>query len=234
MTSNTNLVRSLNQVASVGKPTSDETELYAPWQPSVLLAREERLRLAVQLLRKAHKFPSSGTRCLEVGVGGIGWLADLINWGVRESNLHGIDSDPERLKIAQQHLPAADLREGDVTRLPWESNSFELVIASTLFTSILSDSQRQLAADEIVRVLAPGGALLWYDFAFNSPRNHRVRKVAAAELRRLFGTLEGEIRSARLAPPLARLVAPRSWLVAQILSSIPFLRTHLIAVLTKS
>jgi ubiquinone/menaquinone biosynthesis C-methylase UbiE len=131
-------------------------------------------------------------------------------------------------------LPLADLRVGDATALPWESNSFQLVVASTVLTSILDQEVRALVANEITRVLGPGGALVWYDFAFNNASNPSVRKVNRAELKRLFPQLAGRIRSLTLAPPLARMVAPRSWVLATILEMIPFLRTHLFAVLVKS
>ena len=79
----------------------------------------------------------------------------------------------------------------------------------------------------------PGGALLWYDFRVNNPRNPNVRGVGRKELRSLFPDLAGEVRSATLAPPIARLVAPRSNWLATTLEGFPFLRTHLLAVLVK-
>lgn len=130
-------------------------------------------------------------------------------------------------------MPAADLRTGDAVALPWEDTTFQLVVASTLFTSVLDNDVRRLIADEIVRVLVPGGALLWYDFAYDNPRNPNVRGIRRAEIKRLFPTLRGKIRTATLAPPLVRLIAPRSWTLATFLEAIPLLRTHLIAVLVK-
>jgi hypothetical protein len=108
------------------------------------------------------------------------------------------------------------------------------VIASTIFSSILSHDMRVAMAAEIGRVLAPGGALLWYDFAYNNPRNSHVRKVDRAEVRDLFPHLRGTIRSLTLAPPLSRLIAPRSWPLAVCLEAIPLLRSHLLAVLVKA
>jgi ubiquinone/menaquinone biosynthesis C-methylase UbiE len=157
----------------------------------------------------------------------------VLSWGVRERDLHGIDLDPIQVNRGREVLSLADLRVGDASNLPWESNRFRLVIASTLFTSLLDQNVRRLAADEITRVLAGGGALLWYDFTVNSPRNPAVRKVNRRELRQLFPRLTGEIRSVTLAPPLARLVAPRSWALATLMEAIPLLRTHLLAVLVK-
>ena len=90
-----------------------------------------------------------------------------------------------------------------------------------------------MIANEIVRVLAPGGALLWYDFAFDNPQNPHVRGISRSEITRRFPQLAGKIKSVTLAPPLARLIVPRSWTLATFLETIPFLRTHLLAVLIK-
>lgn len=210
------------------------SDLYAPWQPAELLLRSARVKAAATILRRWGAFPGADDQCLEIGFGSLGWLGDLISWGVLETNLHGIELDPDRVTSAKKVLPVADLRVGDATDLPWANDTFQLVIASTVFTSVLDSSVRSVLAKETIRVLSPGGVLLWYDFAVNNPANPHVRKVARQELKELFPTLEGVIRSVTLAPPLARFIAPKSWVLATILEAIPFLRTHLIAVLVKN
>jgi len=208
-------------------------DLYAPWQPSARFALESRNRTAATMLHRLGVFPETGDQCLEVGFGSLGWLSELLGWGVSESDLHGIELDPARAAKAQGILPAADLRTGDAVELPWDRDMFQLVVASTLFTSVLDLQVRRLIANEIVRVMAPGGALLWYDFAYNNPRNPNVQAIARAEIKRLFPALRGEIRAITLAPPLARAIAPRWWTLATFLEAIPLLRSHLIAVLIK-
>jgi ubiquinone/menaquinone biosynthesis C-methylase UbiE len=210
-----------------------EADRYSPWQPAEIFFKTRRKIVAAEMLNEARVFPGSGDACLEVGCGTIGWLADLISWGVRESDLHGIDIDALRISRAREILPFADLRIGDATGLPWGNNNFNLVIASTVFTSVLDLNVRSLMADEIIRVLTPGGALLWYDFAFNNPKNPQVQGISRREIRNLFPRLVGKTRSVTLAPPLSRLIAPRSWTLATLLEAIPFLRTHVLAVLIK-
>ncbi len=205
----------------------------APWHPAVLLASMKARSVAAMMLRRTGAFPKAGDACLEVGYGARGWLGVLIDWGVRETDLHGIEIDPVSAKQAQEILPLADLRVGNATELPWDSDTFRLVVTSTVFTSILDPTVRRLVAEEITRVLAPGGALLCYDFMFNNPRNSNVKKVSKKELARLFPYLKGTIKSVELAPPLARLIAPRSMTLAFLLERAPFLRTHFVAVLVK-
>jgi ubiquinone/menaquinone biosynthesis C-methylase UbiE len=206
---------------------------YAAWQPSSRFMLESRNRAGARMLHSLNVFPQPGEQCLEVGFGNIGWLGELIGWGVSESDLHGIELDPARANKAREILPAADLRIGDAVELPWADQTFRLVVVSTLFTSVLDNEVRRLIADEIVRVLVPGGTLLWYDFAYNNPRNRNVRGIGRGEIKRLFPALHGKIRTVTLAPPLIRLIAPRWWGLATFLEAIPPLRTHLIAVLIK-
>jgi ubiquinone/menaquinone biosynthesis C-methylase UbiE len=208
-------------------------DLYAPWEPASRFMLEGRNRKAALMLHQSGIFPTLGDQCLEVGFGTIGWLAELLLWGVRESDLHGIDLSENRTRKAQESLAGADLRVGDASELPWDDGSFHLAIASTLFTSILDPGVRRMVADEIMRVLVPGGALLWYDFAFNNPKNPNVRKVDREELKHLFPRLSGRVSTVTLAPPIARVVARRSWALANLLEAIPLLRTHLLGVLVK-
>lgn len=209
------------------------SDLYAPWQPAERFMLDTRNRTAAIMLQRLGVFPKAGDQCLEVGHGTLGWLSQLISWGVRESDVHGIEVDPVRAAKARASLPAADLRIGDAVELPWGDDSFQFIVASTLFTSILDSNVGRLIANEITRVLAPGGALLWYDFTYNNPRNPNVRGIGRAGIKQLFPTLKGKIRTVTLAPPLTRLIAPRSWTLATFLEAIPLLRTHLMAVLIK-
>lgn len=206
-------------------------ERYAPWQPAEAMMRGERKRLAALMLRRAGVFPGRDTPCLEIGYGTLGWLGDLITWGVAEGRLHGVELDAGRAARARASLPSADLRTGDASHLPWPDKSFGLVVVSTVLTSILEPAARRAVAREGVRVLGPGGALLWYDFRFDNPGNPHVRGIGRRELRALFPELSGEIRSLTLAPPVARRVAPRSYAAAVLLACLPPLRTHLLAVL---
>jgi ubiquinone/menaquinone biosynthesis C-methylase UbiE len=210
------------------------SDLYAAWQPSSQFMIERRNRAAARMLREAQSFPDESSSCLEVGYGSHGWLSELRSWGVLESQLHGIELNAKRAAKAQEEFPQGDLRVGDAVALPWPDNKFKLVITSTLFTSILDKDVRRLIANEIQRVMAPRGALLWYDFAFDNPRNPNVRGIKRTELRNLFSQLNGKIESVTLAPPLTRLVVPRSRPIAALLERIPLLRTHLLAVLIKS
>jgi hypothetical protein len=92
---------------------------------------------------------------------------------------------------------------------------------------------RKEVAGEIVRVLRPGGAVLWYDFRVDNPANPNVRGISRSSIRALFPELRYHLRSLTLIPPLARRVVPVSWTLAIVLERLPFLRSHILGVLEK-
>lgn len=210
-----------------------DLDQYAPWQPAEAFMRAGRERAASEMLRGAGVFPVAGDRCLEVGYGRLGWLGTLVSWGLREPDLSGIELDEKRARVARSALPGADLRVGDASELPWPDETFSVVVCSTVFTSILDAQMRQKISGEITRVLVRGGAMLWYDFRINNPGNKNVQKINRSKLSELFPELKGAVRSVTLAPPLTRLLAPRSWVLASVLELFPPLRTHLLGVLVK-
>jgi SAM-dependent methyltransferase len=209
-----------------------DNEGKVPWDPATIFKDAEKKRWAAILLYRAGVFPKAEDQCLEVGFGSLGWLGDLVTWGVRERNLHGIELVPGRVQRAREILPLADLRVGDATKLPWESGTFSLVVASTVFSSIFDAQVSRLLAEEITRILAPNGALLWYDVALN-PRTHERHKIGRREVMRLFPQLSGTMKWTTLLPPLARFLVPKSWTLATCLAAVPLLRTHLLGVLVK-
>ena len=78
-------------------------------------------------------------------------------------------------------FPSADLRVGDAAEMPWADDMFKLVVISTVMTSILDAEVRRAVADEVDRVLEPGGAVLWYDFRVDNPANPNVRGIYISE-----------------------------------------------------
>ena len=80
---------------------------------------------------------------------------------------------------------------------------------------------------------APGGAVLWYDFAFNNPKNPDVRGVRRGRIRELFPHGEHRCQRITLAPPLARMLTRLSPALYTVANAVPLLRTHLFCVIEK-
>ena len=189
-------------------------------------------RAALRALVDAGTFPLAGRTVLDAGCGAGVWLLEFAQWGA--DRLHGIDLNPARLELATRRLPNADLRCGDARALPWPDATFDVVSQFTVFTSILDPSVKQAVATEMLRVLKPGGVILWYDFRFNNPANSHVRGIEGSEIRSLFRNCDVTLKRVTLAPPIARRVVPVTWTGAALLEQIPWLRTHYVAVVRKS
>lgn len=174
-----------------------------------------------------------GFSTLDVGCGRGSWLVDFVQWGVDPRRVAGIDIVPGRVTDARRSLPDADIQVGDASRMPWADGTFDVVSQFGAFTSVLDSSMRRRMAAEMLRVLKPQGIILWYDFAFNNPRNPNVRGIKIQDIRDLFAGCDVTTRKIMLAPPLARAVVPVSWIFAQMLEKLPFLRTHLIGTIRK-
>jgi ubiquinone/menaquinone biosynthesis C-methylase UbiE len=181
----------------------------------------------------AGLLPLAGRRVLDVGSGSGGELAWLLELGARPADLVGVDLLSERVAAARRAYPEIDFRQANAERLEFGDGEFTLVLAITLFSSILDRGMASNVAAEIVRVLAPGGALLWYDVRYDSVSNRNVRAVTVARVRELFPSLQGELRTLTLLPPLARRLGPLTEGAYPLLSGFPPLRSHLVGLLRK-
>jgi ubiquinone/menaquinone biosynthesis C-methylase UbiE len=191
------------------------------------LAMQEVERAWLALLG-AHGFSTlAGRDILDVGCGTGVWLRELVKWGASPERLAGVDLIEDRIAEARRLSPAGlQLTCGSAAALHHADASFDIVLQSLVFTSILDQNVRSLVASEMLRVLRPGGLVLWYDYHVNNPANPDVRAVTRHELGTLFHGCRIDLRRVTLAPPLARIAAPRSRTVYAALRSVPLLRTH--------
>ena len=208
--------------------------LYDPLRPEVMQARHERQRVLAALLRRHARAPLAQLRLLEVGCGAGGNLLELIGLGFEPANLLANELLPERAAAARARLPAAvQVLEGDALALPLPEAGLDLVLQSTVFSSLLDPGFRARLAARLWAWLRPGGAVLWYDFAVNNPRNPDVTGLPLAELRRLFPAASIDARRVTLAPPLARRAAALHPALPALLNTVPLLRTHRMAWIAK-
>jgi Methylase involved in ubiquinone/menaquinone biosynthesis len=168
---------------------------------------------------------------LGCGSGALGMLLDAV--GHRPARLVGVDILDARLEEARHHVPWGEFWEASADDLGLPDGSVGAVVAMTLLSSITDDWFRRRVAGEVGRVLTPGGRFVVYDFRYPSPRNRHVRPVRAESLAALFPGWSMSVRSLTLLPPIARSVlaaGPRRY---RALESVPLLRSHIGAILTK-
>ena len=191
----------------------------------------------------------AGAHVAEVGCGSGYFLSRMLGYGAVHAA--GIDLMEDRIGAARAGDPRLELTAGNAAELPWADRSFEVVTQFTCLSSILDPGLRRAVADEMWRVVRPGGAILSYDMR-SMPRPvrtvHRVlalgRKgfpgvsstptapVDLAELRALLPAAVIDSCSLTLATDLAFL-AERSPAAARVLGALGFLQTHLLVVAVK-
>jgi len=209
------------------------SDRYSLLRPEVWQMLQERQRALWRQLAARPGAPQDW--CLtEVGCGAGGNLLEMLRLGLAPEHLSGVELLPERYQAARQVLPAAvHLHLGDASQAPLQDASQDLVLQSTVFSSILSDAVQQQLAEAMWRWLKPGGAVLWYDFIVDNPRNPDVRGVPLRRLRALFPAGRLRVQRVTLAPPLARAVCRLHPAAYTLFNVIPWLRTHVLAVIEK-
>jgi ubiquinone/menaquinone biosynthesis C-methylase UbiE len=208
--------------------------LYSCFNPAHLFMVQERERRLLRLLAREGCLPFGAKNILEIGCGTGGLLREFVKWGARPENVTGIDLLPDRVYEAAHLCPKAmRIEHGNAVHLNYPNAYFDLVVQSTVFTSVLDGQMKRQMASEMRRVLKPDGFILWYDYHMNNPRNPDVRAVKRAEIHKLFPGCQIELKRITLAPPIARRVAPYSWLLCYIMERIPLLCTHYIGVIRK-
>jgi SAM-dependent methyltransferase len=200
--------------------------------PGHLFMIQERERRVLPLLARYGFAQLGDARILEVGCGTGQWLRDLVRWGANPVRISGIDLLPDRIAAAEAACAAGiRLACGSATSLPFADADFDIVLQSTVFTSILDRGVRGAVAAEIRRVLRPRGVILWYDYHLDNPANPDVRGVSRRDIDDLFPGCEIDLQRVTLAPPLARAIAPYSRIACEWLQLIPLLRTHYLGII---
>ena len=203
----------------------------SPKEPGNFFMYNECIKKAVSALKKEHVFSLKNKKVLGIGTGSGQWLWDLKKWGAEERNLSAIDLNEDLIKNVKSKFPTADIRGGNAEVLPWRRNTFDLIIQSTVFTSILDDKTKKTAAKEMTRVLKANGMILWYDFFYNNPMNPSVRGIKKNEIKHLFPNCRIKFKRITLAPPITRFLAPKSLFLCRILQRLSIFNTHYLAII---
>lgn len=209
--------------------------LYDPLLPVNIALRQERERAMMVMLRRfLAGRPLQSLRILEIGCGNGRNLVDFINWGAKPENCVGNELLTDRVALARANtLPATTILQGDASALDLPDGSFDIILQSTVFSSILDEGLRQAVAANMWRLLAPNGGIFWYDFTIDNPHNPDVTGIPQAKVKALFPQARYDAKKVTLAPPLARRVVRISPILYPILNTLPFLRTHVVALLRK-
>ncbi len=117
-----------------------------------------------QILRRFDPL-ASPLRILEIGSGHGHELAKLGQLGVAPEGLHGVELVSDRVARARLVYPQLTFSEQDATRLDYPSESFDIVFQYLCVMHADSVETQKAICAEMVRVLRPGGIVIWWDFA---------------------------------------------------------------------
>lgn len=144
--------------------------IFAQWPPQILNASGLK----------------AGDNLLEVGCG-TGVLARQATTIVQpDGQVTGLDLSESMLSVARRKCPGAIFQQGNVMDLPFETGSFDVVIASFMLMFV---PDQPLAIKEMWRVLKPGGRLVvavWESLGKN-PAYTRLVEIADRQIDQAAG-----------------------------------------------
>ncbi|MDP9340584.1 MAG: class I SAM-dependent methyltransferase [Actinomycetota bacterium] len=230
--------------ASSGEPLRlgsvyEEHERSATWQrrrdltnPGTALSRVRRMARLEAVLRR--RFTSvEDLRVLDVGCG-EGWLLDWFRGlGIPAEQLVGVDLVAGRIEVARRTHPDITFLEANAEHLDFLDGPFDLVVLFTVMSSILDADMAANVARSVDRVLAPGGAVVWFDLRYPIPYNRTTRPMTRKRVAGLFPGYGLELHRETVVPPLARRLGALAPIGFPILEAIPVLNTHYLGLLTR-
>ena len=169
---------------------------------------------------------SAGKKILDLGAGELFWGDQFVAMGIKRDDYVGLDLLVWRLQNGRASGRDYQAVAASAAELPFETATFDVISQFTMMTSVLDDALRRRIAAEMIRVLKPGGYILWYDFRYNNPSNPNVRGIRRAELESLFPGLPANLQTITLLPPLARKLGLP---LLKFFYACPILRSHYLA-----
>ena len=116
---------------------------YSFFNPGHLFMVQQRERELLAAFKNHQVTSLEDKKNLDLGCGRGGELRNFIRYGARPENLFGIDLLPDRIEAARSISPNINFRCENAENLPYDNNSFDVVMQFTVFTSILADNMKK-------------------------------------------------------------------------------------------
>jgi len=185
----------------------------------------ERELVYTKILHDRHGTDLRGLTFLEIGAGVGSNIPLFYKLGLNKSDIWLNELLEDRLLVLEREHSETNILPGDALDLKI-NQKFDIVFQSAVFSSILDLDFRKALADKMMKLLKPGGLLLWYDFIYDNPFNNDVKGIPVKEIRRLFPDLKFNFQRVTFLPPLGRIMGKNVKWFNRIL---PVLRTHVVA-----
>jgi ubiquinone/menaquinone biosynthesis C-methylase UbiE len=106
---------------------------------------------------------------------------DLWKWADQSGNSAGAT---QRNAIAEGVADRVELHTGDIRALPFEDNTFDVVVSSLAIHNISGRAGREQAIDEAMRVLRPGGRLMIADVRGTGRHKAQLARIGMSDVTR--------------------------------------------------
>jgi ubiquinone/menaquinone biosynthesis C-methylase UbiE len=187
-------------------------------QARIVAERDRAIRDAVGHL------PTPAATLLEIGCGDGAIVSTLVAEGFAVKGV-GLDILPEAVEQGRRKHPSLEFSTGNATELPYEAGAFDVVLASTLLSSVPAGI-RGAVLSEVDRVLRPGGLFVWYDLRRPNPFNRDVKPFLPREVKTGLDGYDVHVRVVTVVPQLARRLGPMTGAAYPLLARLAILCTH--------
>lgn len=163
------------------------------WNPRNPISIYYRHQKEITLVRALNKLSIhlDKTKILDVGCGNGNILRYFAELGATSEDLYGIDITEYRISEARDASPRMNFAVGDATKLPYDSEYFDIIMQFTTFSSIPGKTSQKKAANEILRVMKKKGIIIWYDMKDKfQGKNPFPQGLTKEEVLRLFPECE--------------------------------------------
>ncbi|SCY62390.1 MerR family transcriptional regulator [Alkaliphilus peptidifermentans] len=152
------------------KNDSGELKIYENYNDVLSTVYEEAI--------KGINIEKHNVRILDIGVG-TGNLSE--KFLVEGYDIVGIDQSRKMLNVAKQKFPNLKVRLGEFLNIPFDRNEFDIIVTTYAFHH-LNDEEKELAIDEMMRVLKDNGRIIIGDMMFeNSLEKSKLMKKLSKE-----------------------------------------------------
>ena len=183
-------------------------------------------------LQRRGVLPLIDKKIIDFGSGTGARLRDFIRLGAEPHQLYGLELSRRRIHVGRRISPNIPVVLASGAAAPFASETFDIALNFTMMSSVLSSSVSAAIAAEMLRVLRPGGVVLWYDLRYRNPWNPNVRPYGKREIRRLFSGQDVSFQSLTPVPSLTRRWNVPIWFY-WMASASRWVRTHYLPVVQK-
>ena len=150
------------------------------------ITREAEVSAVLSGIEYMRNTNESVLRVLEIGCGN-GYLLQRMRTQFPDISLTGLDYSPDMVALAnKRNIENCTVRQGDVCALPFETESFDVVVSERCLVNLLDPAAQDRALKDIHRILKSGGHLIFIEAFMDGLENlNRARLELGLEKNRV-------------------------------------------------